>query len=500
MLQVIFTKKEASESEYEAAFRKFHLDYPAYRETAWLDEIRKKEFSRLDEQKHTYLDFTGGGLYALSQVKAHTEHLNTQVWGNPHSANPTSKKATEATESARKYVLKYFNTTPEEYVCIFTPNASGALKLLGESYPFGPGGHYLLTFDNHNSVNGIREFARHKGAAFTYSPIRKEDLRINKEALVKNLSLPIQGKNKLFAFPAQSNASGVKHDLEWIPLAKQMGWDVLLDAAAYVPTSPLDLKKHTPDFVSVSFYKIFGYPTGLGCLLVKRESFEKLQRPWFAGGTISVVSVQGDAHYFAADSSRFEDGTINYLDIPAIEIGLKHIEHIGIENIGKRVGVLTEWSLQQLQQLKHKNGRSLIRIYGPTENLMRGGTISMNFFDEEGNKYDFFEIEELASQQHISLRGGCFCNPGVDETNHSLSKAALSGYFATQGPKHYLGSMEATGTRTGAVRISYGYVSNFRDAYTFVRFASGLLDKKREGKTLQVLHGFLGEGETTRPA
>jgi molybdenum cofactor sulfurtransferase len=47
---------------------------------------------------------------------------------------------------------------------IFTPNASGALKLVGESYPFSPHGHYLLTFDNHNSVNGIREFAHARRA------------------------------------------------------------------------------------------------------------------------------------------------------------------------------------------------------------------------------------------------------------------------------------------------------------------------------------------------
>ena len=40
---------------------------------------------------------------------------------------------------------------------LHSENASGALKLVGESYPFGAGDQYLLTFDNHNSVNGIRE-------------------------------------------------------------------------------------------------------------------------------------------------------------------------------------------------------------------------------------------------------------------------------------------------------------------------------------------------------
>jgi selenocysteine lyase/cysteine desulfurase len=39
-------------------------------------------------------------------------------------------------------------------------------------------------------------------------------------------------------------------------------WLVVLDAAAYVPTHPLDLSKVHPDFVPVSWYKVFGFPSG----------------------------------------------------------------------------------------------------------------------------------------------------------------------------------------------------------------------------------------------
>ena len=80
---------------------------------------------------------------------------------------------THLVDRARRFVLSYFKASPEEYVVIFTPNASGALKLVGESYPFAPGGRYLLTFDNHNSVNGIREFAQAKGAPITYVPLSR---------------------------------------------------------------------------------------------------------------------------------------------------------------------------------------------------------------------------------------------------------------------------------------------------------------------------------------
>jgi selenocysteine lyase/cysteine desulfurase len=135
-------------------FVAFLKAYPAYPTTRIIDELRVSEYARLDIGGHIYLDYTGGGLYAESQLHRHNRLLAEHVFGNPHSAIP-SQAATQLVEHAREYVLKFFNADPDEYLAIFTPNASGALKLVGESYPF-PGGRYLLTFDNHNSVNGIR--------------------------------------------------------------------------------------------------------------------------------------------------------------------------------------------------------------------------------------------------------------------------------------------------------------------------------------------------------
>jgi molybdenum cofactor sulfurtransferase len=138
---------------------------------------------------------------------------------------------------------------------IFTPNATGALKLIGESYPFGPADNYLLTFDNHNSVNGIREFARAKGATVTYIPVTPPDLRVDTREFTSRLGLASLGAHHLLAYPAQSNFSGVQHPLEWIAEAQSQGWDVLLDAASFAPSNRLDLGQWRPDFVSLSFYK-----------------------------------------------------------------------------------------------------------------------------------------------------------------------------------------------------------------------------------------------------
>ena len=145
--------------------------------------MRRTDFARLDDGGHTYLDYTGGGLFAASQLREHVALLQGTVLGNPHSINPTSSVSTELVERARAAVLRFFNASEDEYVAIFTPNATGALRLVGEAYPFRAGDRFLLTFDNHNSVNGIREFARARGAETTYVPSVAPDLRVDEELL-----------------------------------------------------------------------------------------------------------------------------------------------------------------------------------------------------------------------------------------------------------------------------------------------------------------------------
>jgi selenocysteine lyase/cysteine desulfurase len=461
------------------SFAAFLQQYPTYTTTQKLDTLRASDYSRLDATGQIYLDYTGGGLYADSQVRRHQEILLKGVFGNPHSSNPTSMAATRLVEGAREHVLRFFNADPAEYEVIFTPNASGALKIVGEAYPFAPGGHYLLTFDNHNSVNGIREFAHARGAAVTYVPLALPDLRIIETQLDGFLDRARPGHNNLFAYPAQSNFSSVKHPLEWIAKAQQQGWDVLLDAAAFAPTNQLDLTRYKPDFVPLSFYKIFGYPTGLGALLAKRTALHKLHKPWFAGGTITVASVQGDKYYLAEGHAAFEDGTVDYLNIPAVEIGLQHMESIGMEIISERVRCLTGWLIEHLTELTHSTGVKLVRLYGPASTEARGGAVTANFFDKNGRPIDHRSIEEQANKVNISLRTGCFCNPGAGEVALGISRVELDVCFNGPGHEERLTIDDfrlcIDGKSSGAVRISVGMVSNFQDIETFLNFCRGLL-------------------------
>ncbi len=463
--------------------------YPGYRSTALLDRLRATEYSYLDAGGHVYLDYAGAGLPAQAQLDAHAERMRGRCFGNPHSENPASAASTELIERARLAVLAYFNAPPEEYAAIFTPNATGACRLIGEAYPFGRRTRLVLTQDNHNSVNGIREFAASRGAVTQYVPFCSPELRVDDDAMRQALAQPGPGplgaarraarrgeapragrRRGLLAYPAQSNFSGVQHPLRWIQTAHEHGYDVLLDAAAYVPASRLDLSVVKPDFVPVSWYKVFGYPTGVGCLIARREALGRLWRPWFAGGSVYLASVQGDWHTLAPGEARFEEGTVSFLQIPDLESGLSWIGGIGMDLIHQRVMCLTGWLLGRLAGLRHGNGEPMARIYGPASTRDRGGTVAFNLLDPGGRVVDERAVARATAAAGISIRAGCHCNPGASEgasqlTRQDWRKAARARVRTMDQYLDLLGLPSA-----GALRASVGLASNVDDVERFLAF------------------------------
>jgi selenocysteine lyase/cysteine desulfurase len=439
-------------------------------------ELRRRDFSRLDAGGHVYLDYTGAGLYAETQVRAHAEHLCGVVLGNPHSRNPTSQAATDAVEAARARVLRFFNADPELYDVIFTLNASGALKLIAEAYPWEPGGSFLLTADNHNSVNGMREYAQAGGAAVRYVPMGPE-LRIPE--LEPHLAGADRGRHHLFAFPAQSNFSGVKHPLSWVETARAHGYHVLLDAAAFVPTSPLDLREHAPDFVTLSFYKMFGFPTGVGALLARRNVLGELHRPWFAGGTVRFVSAQNGVHLPHVTGRAFEDGTLNYLGILAVAAGLDYLEGIGVRRINAHVMRLTRVLLDALEGLRHTGGAPLVRLYGPASTEMRGGSVAFNLVDPDSETVDFRVVEQRTNAANVSIRTGFFCNPGAAEFAFEYQGEDAFRCIQTLTPETFTLQQFSdcmSDHAVGAVRASVGIASNDADVARLVEVLATFRD------------------------
>lgn len=241
-----------------------------------------------------------------------------------------------------------------------------------------------------------------------------------------------------------------------------------------MPTSPLDLQRHRPDFVSLSFYKMFGYPTGLGALLVRKDAFERLRKPWFAGGTVQATTLAHPHHCLHDDHGRFEDGTIDYLGLPAVTYGLAFLSGLGMSRLSDRVTALTDGLVHQLDRLHHPDGSPLIRRYGLVDRSDCGGTVLFNILGKSGRIVPFRRVEQRAAAAGISLRAGCFCNPGVDERIHGVSAATLRPLLHPNRSLSFADLMTAAGGQRGAVRVSVGMATVEQDIRQLMHFLSSL--------------------------
>ena len=462
--------------------RSFKVDYdhflarfPEYKETLHIDDIRKNEFSRLDLNEEIYLDYTGASLYSENLIDIHSQKLRNSIFANPHSNSRPSVRTSNTISDVREKILDYFNGDPDKYEVIFTQNSTGAIKIVAESFPFKDTSSLLLSVDNHTSIHGMRRYAQDKNSEVTYLPIKLENLRINEKKLEASLKNKRSGPS-LFAYPAQSNYSGVKHSLSYIETAKKLGWYTFLDVAAYVPTNKLDLSKVSPDFLCISFYKMFGFPTGIGCLIVEKKSLYFLQKPWFSGGSVLSVSTLTMDSKLAYNHARFEDGSVNFCLLPAIGDGLDFLQRINIESIQKRCQSLTKWILDELKRLTHDSGEALVQVLGPSSLKMRGPTICMKLISASGKNWHPQVVESRASQKNISIRSGHHCNPGCNDIVHHLDDSKIKYIFDSSITTEELLWRQEEHV-PGVIRVSLGVVSNYKDAWLFIDFLKAFLNE-----------------------
>jgi selenocysteine lyase/cysteine desulfurase len=416
-----------------------------------LEPLRAREFGRLDRTDMAYFDYTGAALYPASLVRRDARRLLTSVRGNPHAESGPSAASTAATERARALTLEFVGADPAVYDVVFTANATGAIRILAESFPFCRNGRLVLSADNHNSVNGLGEAARRAGARVSLVPLAAELRGGHPEPWLIAPAAP-----SLFAFPAQSNFSGVRHPLEWVRLAQSRGYRVLLDAASFASSARLDLRAVPADFVALSFYKIFGYPTGIGALVARRDALAELRRRYFGGGTVDHVSMPHRLLKRKPHAAGFEDGTVSFLAMDAVCDGLRWISRLGMDAVSHHGASMTAGLLDML-----RSWGDAVVVYGPAGLENRGGTVAFNL--RRGDHIvDYEEVEAAARWAGVAIRGGCFCNPGAAAHAFGFdvrrTRACLRGDFSITRFRSCM-----SGLPVGALRASVGIATNDRD-------------------------------------
>lgn len=171
--------------------------------------------------------------------------------------------------------------------------------------------------------------------------------------------------------------------------------------------------------------------------------------------------------------ARFEDGTLPFLSIACILEGFRTVERLipgngekkTMERISTYVFQLAQYGFEKLSALKHNNGQPLLMFYnhnGYEDRKYQGGIITFNILHDDGSFVGFAEVACLAAVHNIQLRTGCFCNPGACQwflqlSNDDIRKQYEFGHICSD----YNDLVD--GVPTGAVRISFGYMTRKED-------------------------------------
>ncbi|KAH6783872.1 hypothetical protein C2S52_008831 [Perilla frutescens var. hirtella] len=554
-----FTNHESIPSLQES-FVQFIKAYPKYSDTAPIDRIRAREFGHLELSNHVSLDYIGVGLFSQSQVMSQyssaittpspspllSQRSDLPLFGiNFKSVNLKSQllhggEGSELESAIKKRIMDFLNISQNDYTMVFTVNRSAAFKLVAESYPFQSNRKLLTVYDHESeALDSMINTSGKRGARIMAAEFKWPRLRIHSAKLRKMI---IRKKKKkkhrgLFVFPLQSRMTGASNSYQWMAMAQEHGWHVLLDACALGPKDmdSFGLSLFHPDFLICSFYKVFGEnPTGFGCLFVKKSVVLILEAS--AGtGIVSITPAKNLLSHFPEDSS----GTDTELEQIA-KLGIKqevagalcsiasscsdqhstntkpeeneasarmeekpdiapfqerhkpkensnsniecrcldHVDSLGLTLISSRSRYLINWLITAMMKLQHPNRLDcfpLVKIYGPKVKFDRAPALAFNICDWKGEMVEPALVQKLADRNHISLGNGVLHHIWFTEKDEEEKQKILESSSSKEKESTKTKGRKAD-QRITVVTAALTFLVNFEDVYRLWAFVAQFLD------------------------
>ncbi|KAG6879539.1 hypothetical protein C0992_001687 [Termitomyces sp. T32_za158] len=486
-------------------------------------DLLAAEYPAIHLSELLHLDHAASPPPPISAVTAFATKLSSSIYSNPHSHGPTHQEI-DGMRSRVMHILFGLNQRDQEgWDLIWTSGTTASLKLVAESFPWSPRSRYRYLKESHTSVVGVRGCALAGGAEV-------ESLTL--DAFLSPISVEYDcDSHILHAYPAQCNVTGSRLGLNpalsiaRIPNKGDVKHVVLVDAAAYLSTSPLDLSivpyKDAPDFV--------GHPTGLGFLLVKRSSAHLLtlrQDTYFGGGAIEAISVSSPYWIHPRGSKdtgtsvglvheRFEHGTVPYLSIIALGCAIDSHQRLftpplnstllapssSLRAVSHHTHYLADLARASMASLKHWDNTPLVRIHkGEGSELWEddGPTIAFTLNTPSSSSsrprhIGHIHLLNLATLANIQLRAGGLCNTGVLARVSGLSDREL---FKLWEDGRVCGDSVEFGGDThdkplGLARISFGACSRVQDVYKFIDFLQRYFLVSKEVLDLAIEHSSI---------
>jgi molybdenum cofactor sulfurtransferase len=428
--------------------------------------------------------------------------MQNTLLANPHSdaSNPSASSTIVA--ETRLKVLRFFNADPNHFDIVFTANATAAAKLVMDCFAGHTNGfNYCYHRNCHTSLVGVREVARRSHCFATDEETEHWLHKRRGPSTSWDDDQPI-----LFAYPAQSNMNGARLPLHWPQLLRKSRNHThtytLLDVAAFVSTSPLDLSNHAsaPDFTVLSFYKIFGFPD-LGALIVRKESSHMLEhRKYFGGGTTEMATCFGEKPWVARKEAslhaRLEDGTIAIRSILALRCAIDvHRQLFGdMDQISKHTGWLAKRLYERLSAMRYSNGTLVFQIYkAPSSKYgdpeTQGATIALNVRKSDRSWMGPYAFGAMLRGHNIHVRTGSLCNPAGMASALGLSPEDLRVAFDEGFRCNQHDDVREGGVLFGMVRVTLGAMTTVEDIKRFLNcIEEQLVGPKSSIRSTLILH------------
>lgn len=492
--------------------------------------------SNTDIEREVYLDYAGAALPTKTQLGKILKS-SQRLLANPHSTGPAASRASLQMEQAKARALSHFgclpgrfaglqnppdSCTPSDchpgYDVVWTSGATESLRIVAERFPWktackhcGAKGSTLVYSQNsHTSVVGMRGPALANGAAFqchSLSDICNADNEtIHEWSNTTNIDdcryCRDSAETNLLVFPLQCNFGGDKaNPFSVIQTCRQVSndskqWYTMLDLAKAASSEPIVLTELDPDFACISFYKVFGEPTGLGALFVRRSAIHFLTshqsdtccslNRYFGGGSVDAIMAGSDFAVPRTAPSPLDslsNGSIHFRGIASLLHGFDELDRLGgMEAIRTHTTSLAAELVRRLKALRHGNGSPAIVIYGAWAKiddsisedtlLLPGPTVAFNVIRSDGSFVGYNEVSKLAglNRPPLQLRTGCFCNPGACQEALQLSDDEIRNNYLTS--NHVCGDhIDIINDKpTGAIRASFGKDSMWEDLDALVMF------------------------------
>jgi len=345
-----------------------------------------------DGKRLVYLDSGATSHKPDSVINREAEVYRLHNAAAHRGAHQLAEEATEILEESRRVVADFIGAQADDV--IFTKSATESLNLVAYSLTssLSAGDRIVVSeMEHHANLIPWQQLAKRSGAQLSWFSVTS-DGRLD----LSDIASVITPETKVVALTHQSNVLGTINPLEDIVArAHDVGAIVILDACQSAPHIALDVTKLGVDYLAFSGHKALG-PGGVGVLWGRGELLAALPPFLFGGSMIESVTMT-DATWAPAPR-KFEPGVPNVAGIAALAEGLKYLSHLGMDSVHEHEKDLIAYALSELMKIEG------LRIVGPTELEMRGGTISFTV----GNIHPH-DLGQYLDSTGVAVRTGHHC-------------------------------------------------------------------------------------------